>query len=130
MCEGDKYRILELLDLLLDSIEVIQQRTLHIKSGDDFLKSPDNMFVLDGVCMKLIFIGESIKNIDKISKGELLKNYPSIPWSEVMKLRDLIAHHYFRIDSDLIFITIKEDLSPLKDTLLLMKKELWGSCIS
>lgn len=127
MCEEDKYRILELLDLLLDSIEVIEQRTSHIKSGDDFLISPDNMFVLDGVCMKLIFIGESIKNIDKLSKGELLSNYSLIPWSEVMKLRDLIAHHYFRIDSDLIFVTIKEDLNPLKQTLSDIKKKLLGS---
>ena len=29
------------------------------------------MFVLDGVCMKLIFIGESVKTIDKLSEGEL-----------------------------------------------------------
>lgn len=127
MCEEDKYRVLELLDLLLDAIEVIRQRTSHIKSGDDFLISSDNMFVLDGVCMKLIFIGESIKNIDKISKGELLNNYSLIPWSEIMKLRDLIAHHYFRIDSDLIFITIKEDINPLKQTLTLIKEELLGS---
>lgn len=127
MCEEDKYRILELLDLLVDSIDIIQQRTAHIKSGDDFLLSPDNMFVLDGVCMKLIFIGESVKNIDKISKGELLRKYPLVPWSEVMKLRDLIAHHYFRIDADLIFITIKDDLKPLKQILALMKEDLSDS---
>lgn len=127
MCEEDKYRILELLDLLVDSIDIIQQRTAHIKSGDDFLLSPDNMFVLDGVCMKLIFIGESVKNIDKISKGELLRKYPLVPWSEVMKLRDLIAHHYFRIDADLIFITIRDDLKPLKQILALMKEDLSDS---
>lgn len=75
----------------------------------------------------MIFIGENIKNIDKLSKGELLSNYSLIPWSEVMKLRDLIAHHYFRIDSDLIFVTIKEDLNPLKQTLSDIKKKLLGS---
>ena len=48
------------------------------------------MFVLDGVCMKLIFIGESVKTIDKISEGELLSLYPVIPWKEIMKLRDVI----------------------------------------
>ena len=26
----------------------IQERTSHIKNGDDFLLSPDNMFTLDG----------------------------------------------------------------------------------
>ena len=49
------------------------------------------MFVLDGVCMKLIFIGESVKTIDKLSEGELFPLYPVIPWKEIMKLRDVIA---------------------------------------
>lgn len=65
MCEGDKYRILNFWICFLIQLEVIQQHTLYIESGDDFLKSSDNMFVLDGVCMKLIFIGESIKKIRK-----------------------------------------------------------------
>ena len=65
MFERDKKEIIELLDMVLDSIKVIRERTCHIVTGDDFLLSPDNMFVLDGVCMKLIFIGESVKNIDK-----------------------------------------------------------------
>ncbi|WP_390438301.1 HepT-like ribonuclease domain-containing protein [Bacteroides uniformis] len=32
----------------------------------------------------------------------LFSNYPQNLCSEMMKLRDLIAHHYFRIDVDLI----------------------------
>ena len=56
----------------------------------DSLLTPDDMFVLDGVCMKLIFIGESVKTIDKLSEGELFPLYPVIPWKEIMKLRDVI----------------------------------------
>ncbi len=122
MLETDKKVILELLDMVLESIEIIKVRTNHIKKGDDFLTSPDNMFILDGVCMKLIFIGESIKNIDKRTQGTLFCNYPSIPWKEVMKQRDLIAHHYFRIDADSIFATIKEDLPILYQTIVNIKK--------
>ena len=107
--------------MVIDSIHIITERTAHIKSGDDFLLSPDNMFTLDGVCMKLIFIGESIKNIDKISKGTLLSKYPTIPWKEIMKQRDLIAHQYFRIDADSIHSTIKEDLPYLLDVLMQIK---------
>ena len=51
----------------------------------------DTMFTLDGVCMKLIFIGESVKNIYKKTQGTLLGNYPEVPWKDVMKQRDLIA---------------------------------------
>ena len=123
MSEQEKKQIQELLGMVIDSIHVITERTSHIKNGDDFLLSPDNMFTLDGVCMKLIFIGESIKNIDKISKGSIFSKYPSIPWKEIMKQRDLIAHHYFRIDADSIYATIKEDLPYLLDVLMQIKQE-------
>lgn len=121
MSEDNAYRILELIDGMLDSIIVIQTRTAQIESANDFLLSPDNMFILDGVCMKLIFIGESIKTIDRLSKGELFPLFPSIPWRDIMKLRDVIAHHYFKIDADIVFSTIKEDLYPLNETLVKMK---------
>ena len=124
MLEKNTKEIIELLDMILDSINVIQERTSHIKCGDDFLLSPDNMFTLDGVCMKLIFIGESIKNIDKKTQGTLFCNYPEVPWKDVMKQRDLIAHHYFRIDADSICSTIKEDLPFLKQILLRVKQDL------
>lgn len=124
MYEEEKYKILNLIEMISDAIAVIQQRTLHIQKSDDFLLSPDNMFILDGVCMKLIFIGESIKNIDKVSKGELFISYPSIPWSAIMKLRDVIAHHYFKIDADIIYTTIKDDLKPLNVVISQIKKEL------
>ena len=124
MLETDKREIQELLDMVLDAIQVIQERTHHIHIGDDFLTSPDNMFILDGVCMKLIFIGESIKNIDKKTQGTLFCKYPSVPWKDVMKQRDLIAHHYFRIDADSICTTIKEDLPFLYSTLLRIRQEL------
>ena len=124
MLNQEKRQILELIDMVLDSILVIQERTSHIQNGDDFMLSPDNMFILDGVCMKLIFIGESIKSIDKITQGKLLCNYPAIPWKEVMKQRDLIAHHYFRIDADSIYNTIKEDLPFLYQTLLQVREDI------
>ena len=123
MLDSDIRQIQELMDMVLDAISVIQERTRHIQKGDDFLLSPDNMFILDGVCMKLIFIGESIKNIDKTTQGKLLCKYPIIPWKEVMRQRDLIAHHYFRIDADSIYSTIKDDLPLLYQTLLQIKKE-------
>ena len=37
---------------------------------------------------------------------------------QIMKQRDLISHHYFRIDADSIYTTIKEDLPFLLDVLM------------
>lgn len=124
MCDDKTYRMLELVNMMLDSIHVIQSRTSQIKSANDFLLTPDNTFLLDGICMKLIFMGESVKTIDRLSAGKLFPLFPSIPWKEIMKLRDIIAHHYFKIDVDVIYSTIKEDLPPLQDALVQIKQLL------
>lgn len=124
MCDDKTYRMLELVNMMLDSIHVIQSRTSQIKSANDFLLTPDNTFLLDGICMKLIFMGESVKTIDRLSAGKLFPLFPSIPWKEIMKLRDIIAHHYFKIDVDVIYSTIKEDLPPLQDAQAQIKQLL------
>ena len=69
-------------------------------------------------------IGESVKTIDKLSEGELFSLYPVIPWKEIMKLRDVIAHHYLKIDVDIVYSTMKEDLPLLQATLLSMKQAI------
>lgn len=105
--------------MMIDSIHVIQVRTSHIKDGNDFLLTSDDMFVLDGVCMKLIFIGESVKTIDKLLEGELFPLYPVIPWKEIMKLRDVIAHHYFKIDVDYCLFNNEGGLTPFAGNLII-----------
>ena len=66
------------------AINRLQERTKTILSVDDFLTSPVGMEKLDAACMVLIAIGESVKNLDKVSEGKLLPTYPSIPWKRVM----------------------------------------------
>lgn len=79
MCDDKTCRILELVDMMLNSIHVIQSRTSQIKSADDFLLTSDNTFLLDGICMKLIFMGESVKTIDRLSAGNLFPLFPLYP---------------------------------------------------
>ena len=88
-------KVLHLLDKVIESLEVIQQRTENIHCTNDFLDSATGTLLLDGVCMKLIATGESIKNLDKLTAGNLLIYYPQIPWREVMGMRDIIVHHFF-----------------------------------
>ena len=91
-------------------LELIIERRANVASADDFLHSSDGMMRLDAICMNLIAIGEATKNLDKTTKGELLPLYPEIYWSGVMRMRDKIAHHYFEIDTDVVFQTIEEDI--------------------
>nr|WP_260458316.1 HepT-like ribonuclease domain-containing protein [Bacteroides salyersiae] len=82
------------------------------------------MSLLDGICMKLIAVGESIKNLDKITNNQLLPRYPHIPWREIMGMRDIIVHHYFEIDADVILITVQDGIPSLLATIKIMAQEL------
>ena len=108
-------KVLHLLDKVIESLEVIQQRTENIHCTNDFLDSATGTLLLDGVC---------IKNLDKLTAGNLLIYYPQIPWREVMGMRDIIVHHYFEVDADVIFNTVKENIPLLMDTLLQMREDL------
>lgn len=70
---------LHTLELIRSSLEQIEKRCSDIHSTDDFLLSDTGMMKLDSICMKLTAIGESIKNLDKITNKELLVKYPEIP---------------------------------------------------
>ena len=59
-------------------------------------------------------IGEGIRQIDKISQGNLLTERPEIPWQDVIGIRNHIAHGYFDINGDLVLATIKNDLDALQ----------------
>lgn len=107
------------------AISRLQERTSTINTVDDFLKAPSGMEKLDAACMVLIIIGESIKNLDKITDGQLLSTYPSIPWKRVMGMRDIIAHHYFDVDPEIVLEVIKKEIAPLKAAIVIFKEQFF-----
>ena len=120
----DKLIAFHTLELIRDSLELIEKRCSDIYSVDDLLLSDSGMMKLDSVCMKLTAIGESIKNLDKITNKELLVKYPEIPWRNVMGIRDIIVHHYFDVDADEIFRICKEDIPQLYKVIIKIINDL------
>lgn len=104
---------LHVLELISASLKEIQKRSDRIISVDDFLTSESGVILLDSICMKLSAVGESVKNLDKITNHQLLVKYPEIPWKNVMGVRDFIVHHYFEVDADVIFEICKTDVPSL-----------------
>ena len=121
-----KRTIYSLLDRIEDSIILIQSQTKHIKSAENFILSPEGTFALSGVCMQLIYIGESIKSINSKTNNQYLIRYPEIPWNDIMGLRNIIAHEYHRIDEEEIYLVITNELQPLLNMVQKMKSELFG----
>jgi len=99
----DKYLVLNILTQIYQAAVTISKRFENIKSANDFTNSEEGMEKLDAICMQLITIGESLKNLDKITNKTLLKKYPQIEWDKIKGMRDIISHHYFDIDTEIIF---------------------------
>lgn len=106
----DKEIVLDSLQKMKAMLDLIKERTAAVKTANDFLCSSDGMMRLDAICMNLIALGEAVKGLDKQTGGQLLKNYPEVYWKGVMGIRDKISHHYFEIDTDVVFQTLEEDI--------------------
>lgn len=65
---------------------------------------------LESTCMLLIAIGESIKGVDKLTNKGLLTQFPKVDWKGAMGIRDIIAHHYFDLDAEIVYNVVKENL--------------------
>jgi hypothetical protein len=48
-------------------------------------------------------IGESLKNLGKLTSGALFAAHPEIDWKGAMGFRDVIAHRYFDIDAEQVW---------------------------
>ena len=106
-------RITENLDDILESIELIQTRFSKINKPDDFVLNSDGVLLLDSISMRLQMVGELLKKVSKMDKG-VLEEYPEIEWANIMKMPDLISHHYNQIDHEIIYDICENNLSDLK----------------
>ncbi len=113
----DRKRIKSTLEQIRTAIDQLKEWNEEIKSSEDYYLSSGGMQKLAASCMLIEAIGEGIKKIDHLTKGELLQGRPEIPWEDVKGIRNHIAHGYFDIDGDVIFSSVKNDLDPLKEAI-------------
>ena len=69
----------------------------------------DDGLVFDAVRVRLIEIGEAVKDIDP----DVLATEAGIPWRDVAGMRDHLAHRYFDTAHSIVQATVEHDLPPL-----------------
>jgi uncharacterized protein with HEPN domain len=73
---------------------------------DGFMNDPRTV---DAVVRNLEIIGEAAKNLP----AELREIQPQIDWKNVARFRDKIAHYYFKINYEIVWSIIEEELSEI-----------------
>ena len=91
-------------DRLLDIVEAGAAIAEHLQRGP-----LSNGLVLDAVRVRLIKIGEAVKDVSP----ELLSQQPTIPWRQVAAMRDQLAHRYFDTSHAIVAQTVGSDLVEL-----------------
>jgi uncharacterized protein with HEPN domain len=56
-------------------------------------------------------IGEASSKLDP----DLKAKYPTVAWREMSDIRNKIIHHYFGVDYDIVWDTIKNNIPELKE---------------
>ena len=106
MLNKDYYILLS----MLETIEKILRYTGSYKSAEELYEN-DRDF--DATMMNFMVIGEEVGKLT----DEIKARNEHINWQKIYTLRNIIAHHYFGINVDIVWEIISKDLPKLNDNL-------------
>ncbi len=62
------------------------------------------------VLQKLIVIGEAVSRLPL----EFRKQYPEIPWPDIVAFRNIAVHEYFAVDWRIVWVTATQEVPELR----------------
>jgi len=84
---------------------------------NEFLEDPKTQ---SAVIRQFEIIGEAVKKLD----ATITDTYPEVDWSAIAGMRDLLIHHYFGVDLDIVWQSLSIDLPQFKETMRSIEDDL------
>ena len=78
------------------------------KSQDDLVADD---LIYYGIVKNIEIIGEAANKLSRI----FCNTYSDTPWAVISKMRHVLVHDYYQIDSNEIWKVIQEDIQPLRE---------------
>jgi uncharacterized protein with HEPN domain len=101
MREDDRVRVTHMIDAIESAIKFAKGRSRADIEGDQMLQ-----FAL---VRAIEILGEAASKISAEGRSQ----EPDIPWGVIIGMRNRLVHAYFDIDSDIVWTTVTQSLSPL-----------------
>lgn len=60
----------------------------------------------DAVIKNIQVMGEAVRGVSAATRAA----HPEIPWSDIAGMRDRLVHGYFRVDLDVVWDVVENDL--------------------
>ncbi|MCX9013086.1 MAG: DUF86 domain-containing protein [Candidatus Methanoperedens sp.] len=103
--QRDREYLLDILEAAKLAIEYINGKT-----REEFFS---DIQCQDAVIRRLEIIGEAARRISEDARTE----YPDLPWSDMIGMRNVMIHEYDDVDLVIVWETVKNDLPPLVESL-------------
>lgn len=101
MLKDDRVRILHMLDAAKDAVDFAR--------GRDRTDLDRSRLLSLGLLKCMEIVGEAAARVGPDTR----ERFPSIPWVDIVGMRNRLVHAYFDIDLDLVWETLTKDLPPL-----------------
>lgn len=94
------------LSHILENCAVIEEKIKGV-AEEQFHTSSD---LQDILIRRVEVIGEAVKHLPK----DFTTQHSEIPWKNIAGMRDMLIHHYFEVDYNLLWTTVSEIIPPFK----------------
>jgi len=93
--------------LLQDILDAVAEAKNHFPS--DRKQFDENPHLQSHLYLQVVIIGEAASRLSK----SLKHNNPKVPWKRVEGMRHVLIHDYFKVDWDVLYDTLRDDLPQL-----------------
>jgi uncharacterized protein with HEPN domain len=93
---------------ITDILKAIEE-ILELTEGMTPAQFAQDIRTAKAVLYNLAIIGEAARHVPP----EVQAAWPALPWREMSDMRNVVIHHYFGVDPDILWETIRQELSPL-----------------
>ncbi len=103
---------------LSDILEALERIDRHARRGRRTFERDE--LVQTWIVHHIEILGEAARGISH----ELRGRHPELPWGQMVAMRNVLAHDYFGIDIDRVWVTVQIDLPPLRAGIAAILKSL------
>jgi len=103
---------------LLDIQEAIERIEKYAARGQEAFEQDE--LIQTWIVHHLQIIGEASRAI----ASALRDQYPAVPWTKIIGMRNILVHDYFGIDTDVVWSVVENDIEPLKKDIVTILQDL------
>lgn len=111
--------ITDRLKAIMEHIGTIEERMVGINGPEDFRNKAGEV-IFDAILIRLQALGENIKKIESVQPG-FVEQKLSVDVDNIIRFRDIISHHYEKLDTEVIHHIIINHVPELKEA---VKKQI------